>query len=155
MEGVLVETTVAVDNRSMSPRRLVAIVTCAGALAAPAGAWAAYSEGSPEQVSWVRRAAGNFVAGELSGNGAAACAILDASLRKTEHGRTCAQRWDAKLARILRSSSGRSHLRAQRRAIASARVVVHGDVAWIHLPLPLMSGQNRFYWTENCWMLQS
>src|ERR1700732_4686499 len=75
----------------MSPRRLIALATCAGALAAPVST-CAYSEGSPEQVAWVRRAAGNFVAAELSGNGAGACAVLDASLRRTERGSTCARR---------------------------------------------------------------
>jgi hypothetical protein len=43
----------------------------------------------------------------------------------------------------------------QQYRIASAAVVVRGDVAWIELPTPLMSGQNRFLWTENCWMLES
>jgi hypothetical protein len=138
----------------MSPRRLIALATCAGALAAPVSA-CAYSEGSPEQVAWVRRAAGNFVAAELSGNGAGACAVLDASLRRTERGSTCARRWDAKLARLLRSSAARARLREQRRAIGSAEVAVRGDIAWIHLRLPLMGGQSRFRWTENCWMLQS
>jgi hypothetical protein len=46
-------------------------------------------------------------------------------------------------------------MRAQQRAIPSAAVVVHDDVAWIALSTPLMGGQNRFVWTENCWMLQS
>jgi hypothetical protein len=33
-------------------------------------------------------------------------------------------------------------------------VVVHGDWATIALSAPLMgNSSNRFYWTENCWML--
>jgi hypothetical protein len=32
-------------------------------------------------------------------------------------------------------------------------VVVHGGVASIELPTPLMGGANRFVWSENCWML--
>jgi hypothetical protein len=32
---------------------------------------------------------------------------------------------------------------------------VHGDLASIELPAPLMGGPNRFVWTENCWMLKS
>jgi hypothetical protein len=56
---------------------------------------------------------------------------------------------------VLHTIGGRSRLRAQQRAIPSAPVVVHGDVAWIELPSALMGGQNRFLWTENCWMLQS
>ncbi len=45
-------------------------------------------------------------------------------------------------------------LRAERRAAASARVVVTGDVASIELPAPLLHGPNHFLWTENCWMLE-
>jgi hypothetical protein len=138
----------------MSVRRVLAVLACSGSLLAPPSAFA-YSVGSQGQVAWVRRAASNFVTAELSGNGPGACAILDAPLRRTQHHRTCAQRWNAKLAKLLHTSSGRSRLRAQRRAIDSAQVVVQGGVAWIKLPTPLMSGQNRFLWTENCWMLQS
>jgi hypothetical protein len=142
------------DNPGMSVRRVLAVVACSVSLLAPASAFA-YSVGSQGQVAWVRRAASNFVMAELSGNGAGACAILDAPLRRTQHHRTCAQRWDTKLVKLLHTSGGRSRLRAQRAAIPSARVVVHGDLAWIELASPLMSGQNRFLWTENCWMLQS
>jgi hypothetical protein len=138
----------------MSPRRVLAVLACAGSLLAPTRA-GAYSLASQGQVAWVRRAASNFVTAELSGNGPGACAILDAPLRRTQHDRTCAERWNAKLAKLLHTSSDRARLRAQRRAIHSAEVVVHGRVAWIELPTPLMSGQNRFLWTENCWMLQS
>jgi hypothetical protein len=138
----------------MSFRRVLVVLAGAVALYAPASAFA-YSPDRHEQVAWVRRAASNFVTAELSGNGAGACAVLDAPLRRTEHRRTCAQRWNAKLAMLLRASSGRSRLRSQRRAIGSAQVNVHGDLAWIALPTPLMNGQNRFLWTENCWMLQS
>jgi hypothetical protein len=138
----------------MSVRRVLAVLACASPLFGSASA-SAYSLASHEQVAWVRRAASNFVAAELSGNGAGACAILDAPLRRTRHHQTCAQRWNAKLAKLLHTSSGRSRLRSQRRAIPSARVVVHGEDAWIELTTPLMSGANRFLWTENCWMLQS
>ncbi|HEV2924978.1 MAG TPA: hypothetical protein VGW98_13145 [Solirubrobacteraceae bacterium] len=138
----------------MSVRRVLAAVTCSVSLLAPPSAFA-YSVGGQGQVAWVRRAAFNFVTAELAGNGAGACSILDAPLRRTQHRRTCAQRWNAKLAKLLHTGSGRSRLLAQRGAIPSARVVVHGELAWIELPAPLMSGQNRFLWTENCWMLQS
>ncbi len=124
-----------------------------GALLAPAGASAAHSVGTREQVEWVRRAATNFVTAELAGNGAGACGILDASLRGTEHRRTCAQRWDARLKTLLREPGGRARLRSQKRAIATSAVIVHGDVASIELPTPLMGSSNRFLWTENCWML--
>jgi hypothetical protein len=119
-----------------------------------ASASSEYSVGSPEQVSWVRRAAGNFVAAELAGNGAAACSVLNAPLRATRHRVTCEQRLNARLARMRHDRAQRSRLRVEQRAIASARVVVRGDRASIELPLPLLAGRNRFLWTENCWMLE-
>ena len=133
---------------------MVAVLVCAGTLLAPASSLAAYSVGKPEQIAWVRRAASNFVAAELSGNGAGACTVLNAPLRATRHHQSCEQRWDARLARLLRERGARSRLRAEQRAVASARVAVHGDVASIELPAPLISGPNRFLWTENCWMLE-
>jgi hypothetical protein len=139
----------------MSPRQTIATLTCALALllAAAAGAYSEHSVGTPEQIAWVRRAAGNFVAAELSGNGAAACAVLNAPLRATEHHHTCEQRWNARLGKLLHERGARSHLRAEQRATAAARVVVHGDLASIELPAPLIDGPNRFLWTEHCWML--
>jgi hypothetical protein len=140
----------------MSPRSTIAAVTCAAALLAPAGAAASseYSVGSAEQIAWVRRAAGNFVAAELSGNGAGACTVLNAPLRATINHRSCAQRWNARLDKRLHERGVRSSLRAERRAILTARVVVHGNLASIDLPAPLIAGPNRFLWTENCWMLE-
>jgi hypothetical protein len=138
----------------MSLRRTLAVLVCASALVLPAGAFGAHSVGSHEQVAWVRRAASNFVAAELAGNGAGACAILNAPLRAERYHRTCAQRWNAKLSKLLREPQGRARLRAQQRAIGSAAVIVHGYVASLNLPTPLMSGPNHFLWTENCWMLE-
>jgi len=139
----------------MSPRQAIVTLTCALALLLPAaaGAYSEHSVGSPEQIAWVRRAAGNFVAAELSGNGAGACSVLNAPLRATEHHRTCEQRWNKRLGKLLRERGARSRLRAEQRAIPAARVVVHGDVASIELPAPLLGGSSRFLWTENCWML--
>ncbi|HSZ15332.1 MAG TPA: hypothetical protein VK790_14955 [Solirubrobacteraceae bacterium] len=140
----------------MSHRSRVASLACftaLGALSAPGGASAAHSVGSREQVEWVRRAATNFVTAELAGNGAGACGILDASLRGTEHHRTCAQRWDARLASLLRAPGGRARLRAQKHAIATSAVIVRGYDATIELPTPLLDSSNRFVWSENCWML--
>jgi hypothetical protein len=139
----------------MTFRRVIAALACAATLLPSVGAHAAGSVGSPEQVAWVRRAASNFVAAELSGNGAGACAILVASLRTTQHHRTCAERWDAKLAKLLREPRGRARLHTLQRAIPSAAVVVEGYSASIELPVPLIHGPNRFRWTENCWMLAS
>jgi hypothetical protein len=144
----------------MSVRHRIVLLGCAAALALPAASanaasYPAHSLGSSEQVSWVRRAAGNFVSAELSGNAAGACAILNAPLRASEHHRSCAARWNAKLAAMLAEPRGRTRLRALRRAIPSAVVIVHGDVASIDLPTPLMSGPNQFLWSENCWMLKA
>jgi hypothetical protein len=138
----------------VSPRGTVLALTCAAALLAPAGVTAAYSSGTPEQLSWVRRAAANFVTAELAGNGAGACAILDARLRGIQHRRTCAQRWTARLAELRREPGARSRLRAQRHAIPTAAVTVRGIDASIALPTPLMAGRSHFRWTENCWMLE-
>jgi hypothetical protein len=101
----------------------------------------------------VRRAASNFVADELNGNGAGACAILNSPLQATQAHRTCAQRWDAKLANLRREPRAQAELRAQARAIGSATVLVRGDSASIALPSPLLGGASRFVWTDNCWML--
>jgi hypothetical protein len=147
-----VRRTIATGHTSAT-RRTLAVLACAGALALPAGAQAAHSVGSGEQIAWVRRAATNFVTAELAGDGASACGVLAAPLRATEHGRTCAQRWNAKLSELLREPGARARLRAQRRAISSAIVVVHGNVATLGLATPLMGARNRLVWTENCWML--
>lgn len=140
-------------------RRLITALVVAGAIGpslVPVGALA-YSErsvGTPEQVAWVRHAAARFLSAELQGNASEACAVLNAPLRATRHGRTCEQRLTARLA-ALRSRHGMgASLRAERRAAASARVVVTGDVASIELPAPLLHGPNHFLWTENCWMLE-
>jgi len=149
-------STHTADRSSMSVRRSVALLICAAALAPPASVFAAYSAGTPEQIAWVRRAASNFVSAELSGNGAGACAILNAPLRATQHHRTCAQRWNAKLAALLREPGGRARLRAQKHAIPSAVVVIHSNVASLELATPLMNSRpTQFLWTENCWMLRS
>jgi hypothetical protein len=133
--------------------RAIAALACATALALPAGAGAAHSVGSGEQIAWVRRAASNFVTAELAGNGAGACGVLAAPLRATEHGRTCAQRWDAKLSKLLREPGARARLHAQERAIPAAIVIVRGNVASLHLATPLIGERDRLVWSENCWMV--
>jgi hypothetical protein len=143
----------------MSSRSTVAALACAVSLLTsvalwPASASAAHSVGTPGQIAWVRSAASRFVTAELAGDGASACGILNAPLRATEHGRTCTQRWNARLAKLLHEVGARARLRSQEHAISSAAVVVHGNWATIALPAPLMgSSSNRFFWTENCWML--
>jgi hypothetical protein len=130
-----------------------AALVAPAATALPASASSTHSVGTREQVEWVRRAATNFVTAELAGDGASACGILDVSLRGTEHHRTCAQRWDARLASLLHEAGARARLRAQKRAIATSAVIVHGYVATIALPTPLLGSSSRFAWSENCWML--
>jgi hypothetical protein len=138
----------------MSARRIIAVLTCATALAVPASAPAAYSVGTHEQIVWVRRAATRFVTAELTRNGAEACAVLNAPMRAVRHGTSCERRWNAKLAGMLSKHGERAHLRAQLHQISSAAVVVHGNVATLELSTKLIAGPNRFLWTENCWMLE-
>jgi hypothetical protein len=134
---------------------LAALVLVGAATAVSASAIAARSVGSPSQIAWVRSAASRFVAAELAGDGATACAILNRPLRATVHGRTCAQRWDARLATLRGRRGARAALHRQARAINHATVMVRGNTAEIELPTPLFKGPNRFLWTENCWMLES
>lgn len=153
---MLLDAAPLADIPSMSPQQAITALICTLTLlllATTASAYSEHSVGSPEQIAWVRRAAGNFVAAELSGNSAGVCAVLNAPLRAAEHHRTCAQRWNTRLAKLLHKRGARSHLRAEQRAIGAAKVVVHGNLASIELPAPLLSGPNRFRWTENCWML--
>jgi hypothetical protein len=139
-----------------SARRLACVPLAIVGLAtsATSSAIAAHSVGSPTQIAWVRSAASRFVAAELAGDGASACAILNRPLRGTIHGRTCTERWDARLATLRSRSAARASLHREARAIDHATVVVHGDAAEIGLPMPLFKGANRFLWTENCWMLE-
>ena len=82
--------------------RLLALA-CAGALlATPAAAPAAWSTGS---TAWLRAAVTRLINAELAGDGATACGILYAPLTATVNGRTCAQRWDARLARLLAATA--------------------------------------------------
>jgi hypothetical protein len=144
----------------MSRRSTISLLVCAAALMSPAGvlvnpavALGAHSVGSSGQIAWVRRAAGNFISAELAGNGAGACGILNAPLRASEHDRTCAQRWSDRLARVLREPGARARLRTEQRAIHSAVVIVHRNLATIELPAPLLGDSNRLVWTEDCWMV--
>jgi hypothetical protein len=140
----------------MSAPRAARILIGSFALLLPATA-SAYSErsvGSPGQVAWVRSAAHRFLTAELAGDGAGACAVLNAPLRATVAGRTCAERWNVRLARLRRDRGAHARLASAQRAVASARVVVHGNVASIELPAPLLHGASSFLWTENCWMLE-
>jgi len=138
----------------MSVRRAALLLASSASLLAPASSLAAHSVGSPAQIAWVRRAATNFVNDELAGNGAGACGILNAPLRATRAGRTCEQRWDARLKGMLRNPGERRLLESERRRIAGATVEVRGNVASLGLSTPLFNGPNHFLFTENCWMLE-
>jgi hypothetical protein len=129
---------------------LAGLLACSSAQAASA----ARSVGTPEQIAWVRRAAGNFIAAELRGDGAGACAILAAPLRAPQNGRSCQLRWQERLARLRGDRAARAALRADARAAASATVIVRGYSASIALPAPLLNRHSRFRWSEMCWMLE-
>jgi hypothetical protein len=139
----------------MRARRALPLLALALCLLAPAGASASRSVGTPSQIAWVRSAATRFIDAELSGNGAAACGVLNAPLRVTRDHRTCEQRQDSRIAAMLRESTMRRHLEALRRAVTTAAVIVHGNVASLDLKSPLLNGPNHFVWTEMCWMLES
>lgn len=137
-------------------RILLAPLAAACVLPAPAASGAAggYSHGTPEQIAWVRRAATNFLTAELAGDGAGACNVLAAPLKATLHHRSCQQRWDAKLRTLRQDARTRRNLHADLHAVAGATVVVHANHATIALPTPLLGSASRFWWSENCWMLQ-
>jgi hypothetical protein len=141
-------------RRALLVAALISLLVAGCAAAAISAAYSERSVGTPEQVAWVRRAAGNFLAAELARNGGAACAILDRRLRGTVRHRTCEQRMDARTHSMLRAPGTRARLRQELRAAHSAQVIVHGNLASIDLPAPLLNGPNEFRWTENCWMLE-
>ena len=122
-------------------------------VAAPAAATAATNTTTSGTADWLRAAVTRLVNAELARDGATACGILYAPLTTTVGGRTCAQRWDARIARQLAKRGGAARLRADLRAIPTAPIAMDGLYATIALPHPLLDGRSRFYWTANCWML--
>jgi hypothetical protein len=138
----------------MNIRLPIALVLAAAALLVAAAVSSAQSVGTPGQIAWVRSASTRFVTAELQGSGSGACTILNSPMRVTLRHRTCEQRWNAKLAKMLRVRGMRRQLRAELSSIADAQVVVQGNWATISLPRPLIAGApNRLLWTENCWMV--
>jgi hypothetical protein len=127
----------------------LAALISAGALLAPATALGE----SGLTASTLRSAAARLLTAELARDGAGVCGILNAPLTATIDGRTCAQRWDARLDRVLSRRGGRATLRADLRAVPHAAVAISGEWGTIALPHPLLDGGSRFYWTANCWML--
>ena len=138
----------------MSLRSTIALFACATSLALPAAASAAHSVGTSSQISWVRTATTRFVTAELKRDPSEACAVLTAQKRATVHHRTCEQRWGSKIATMLHEPGERARLQADRHAIATATVIVRGNLATIELPTPLLNGSNELVWTENCWMVK-
>lgn len=106
-------------------------------------------------ASGLRYAVTRLLTAELGRDGAGACAVLNAPLNATVDGHSCAQRWDARIERMLAVHGGARRLQADLHAVAGAPVRVAGLYATIALPHPLLDGQSRFYWTDNCWMLTS
>ena len=129
--------------------RLVAVLITALVLALPIAASATWGV----TRATLRAAATRLVDAEIAGDGATACGILYAPLTATVDGRTCAQRWDARLARILAAPGGAAGLRADLNAIPTAPIAIQGMYATIALPHPLLNRRSHFYWTANCWML--
>ena len=101
----------------------------------------------------LRSATARLITAELNRDGAGACGVLNTPLTTTVRGQTCAQRWDARSARLLATSGGTGRLRADLRAAASAPIAISGEHGAITLPYPLLDGHSHFYWTNNCWML--
>jgi hypothetical protein len=138
----------------MSPRSKITLLACAVSLALPVAASASHSVGTSSQIAWVRTATTRFVTAELKRDPSEACAVLTVQQRGTIHNRTCQQRWNAKIATMLHEPGERSLLEADKHAISKATVVVHGNIASIELPTPLLNGSNELVWTENCWMVK-
>jgi hypothetical protein len=101
----------------------------------------------------LRSATARLVSAELNRDGATACAVLNTPLTATVGGQTCAQRWQARSARLLDASGGAGRLRADLHAAARAPIAINGEHGSIALPYPLLNGHSHFYWTNNCWML--
>jgi hypothetical protein len=131
----------------MRSRSVFLAAAAATALALPAGASADATGTVPGLRAQVQR----LITAELTGDGATVCAILNAPLTVTHHGVTCTARWDAKLKHMKRK--GRRRLHADVAAVGAAAVTSDGTYASITLPHPLLAGQSKFYWYDNCWML--
>jgi hypothetical protein len=121
---------------------LLALIVPAAALADTTGT-----------AATLRSATARLITAELNRDGAGACGVLNTPLTTTVRGQTCAQRWDARSARLLATSGGAGRLRADLHAAASAPIAISGEHGSIALPYPLLNGHSRFYWTANCWML--
>jgi hypothetical protein len=136
----------------MAMRRLLPSLLCVCALAFAFSASASAAIGSVQNL---RDAASTVVSAEIHNLGASGCGKLYAPLAKTIDGRTCVQRWAARSKQLLAEPNGLAHLLADYNAVPTAVVTVHGPYATIALPYPLLDGQSKWYWTDNCWMLMN
>jgi len=134
-------------------RRGLQTLLCTGALVL--GLSVSASADSLGSTAMLRAAASTVITAELHHDGATACGKLYAPLAATVAGKTCTERWDARSTRLLAQPGGAARLRADLRALATARVSFVGAYATIALPHPLLGGKTRFYWTANCWMLMN
>jgi hypothetical protein len=134
-------------------RAALVAAALSAATAAPASAgWSSHAN----EVATLRAQATRFVNAELQGDGATVCAVLDKPNQGVGAHQTCTGHWNATLRAMHNTAGARQHLRADLRAIATARVTLthNGYVATIALPTPLLGDSDEFYWTQNCWMLE-
>ena len=134
-------------------KRLLPSLVCAGALAL--FAFSASASAAIGSVQNLRDAASTVVSAEIHDLGSSGCGKLYAPLTKTVDGKTCVQRWAARSKQLLAAPNGLAHLLADYNAVAKAAVSIHGLYATIALPYPLLGGQSKWYWTDNCWMLMN
>jgi hypothetical protein len=137
----------------MRIRAFLGAVTVLAGVALPVPALA---EGAGT-VAGLRAQVTRFVNAELHHDAATVCDILGAPLNATVHSRTCTERWRSQIKSVLAQPGGRSDLRSDIAAAATAAVTSNGVHASITLPHALVDGKPRshFFWTDNCWMLTS
>ncbi len=133
----------------MNRRAFASTLGVAAALAVP-GAALADATGT---VPGLRAQVVRLLTAELHHDSSTVCAILNAPMNGTLRGVPCTTRWTRSLERILSKPGARAALRADIASAASAAVSSDGIHASITLPHPLLGGESRFYWTNNCWML--
>jgi hypothetical protein len=133
----------------MRARHFFGAVCVVAAVALPEAALA----DSTGTVPGLRAQVTRLITAELHHDAGTVCAILNAPFNATRNGKTCTQRWTKTLKHRMASAAVRQALHADMAAVSSAAVTSDGIHASIVLPHPLLLGQSKFYWTDNCWML--
>jgi hypothetical protein len=105
------------------------------------------SAGTPGTVANLRGQVTRLINAELAKDTATVCAIV------AYPASTCQQRWTRSLTHFLHHG-GRHMLKADLAAVPHAAVSSNGYLASISLPHPLLGGQSKFSWYDNCWMLE-